>query len=54
MAEVLVELLAPIRERREYLLRERSELEGIVEAGSRRAREEAAKTMDLVHRALGF
>jgi tryptophanyl-tRNA synthetase len=54
LAEVLVELLAPIRERREQLLRERSELEGVVEAGSHRAREEAAKTMDLVHRALGF
>ena len=54
LAEVLVELLAPIRGRREQLLRERKELEGIVEAGSRRAREEAAKTMDLVHRALGF
>ena len=54
LAEVLIELLTPIRERREQLLQEREELEAVVRAGSQRAHEEAHKTMAMVHQALGF
>jgi len=54
LAEVLIELLAPIRERRERLLTERDELEAIIEAGDERARQAAQETMALVHQALGF
>ena len=54
LAEILIEVLTPVRERREHLLSEREELEGIMEAGSQRARGEAQKTMHMVHQALGF
>ena len=54
LAEVLIELLTPIRDRREQLLRERDELQDLIAVGSRRAHDEAHKTMELVHQALGF
>lgn len=54
LAEVLIELLSPIRDRREQLLRERDELQDIIAAGSRRAHEVAHETMERVHQALGF
>ena len=54
LAELLIEVLTPIRQRRQELLANRDELKAIIEAGSQRAHEEAHKTMDLVHQALGF
>ena len=54
LAERLIEFLAPIRQRREELLRDRDTLMDIIVEGSRRARERAAETMDMVRRAISL
>jgi hypothetical protein len=54
IAEVLIEHLTPIRERREALIRDRDTLLDILVEGSRRARERAAETMELVRSAIGL
>ena len=54
IAERLIEYLAPIRERRAELMRDRSTLLDIVRDGSRRARERAKETMARVREALSL
>jgi len=54
LAEVLIEVLTPIRTHREKLLADRHELESIITAGSRQAHEAARNTMELVHQGLAF
>jgi len=54
LAEILVETLRPIRERREALLADDEALEAILEAGRKRASDEARATLAAVHRGLGF
>ncbi len=51
IAERISEFLTPMRERREELLRDRATLLDILEDGSRRARQRAGETMDLVRTA---
>lgn len=52
IAEVIIEYLAPIRRRREELLRDRGTLLEIMHEGSRKARERAQETLELVRRAM--
>ena len=54
IAERLIEFLAPIRERREALMKDRSTLLDVVREGSRRARERARETMEQVRSALSI
>jgi tryptophanyl-tRNA synthetase len=54
LAEELIEFLTPIRERREQLLAERDTLMDIIFEGSRKARERAVETMDLVRSAVSL
>ncbi len=54
LATGLVSFLEPIRARRNELLTASEQLDGIIAAGNRTAAEEAAGTMALVHKALGF
>jgi tryptophanyl-tRNA synthetase len=53
IAEVLIDYLAPMRERREELVRDKGALLDVLEAGSKRARERAAETMELVRAGVG-
>ncbi|MBU0612283.1 tryptophan--tRNA ligase [Patescibacteria group bacterium] len=52
LIEVLEKFLAPIRERREELAKNPSEIMKILEDGTERAREEAKKTMEEVRKAI--
>lgn len=52
LAQILIDYLAPFRQRREELLRDPDTLHDILTEGSRRARERAAETMELVRSAL--
>jgi len=54
LAEVLIEYLAPIRERRAELLEDPKHLDDILEHGLKKAARTAAETMQAVHKALGF
>lgn len=54
IADQIIETLAPIRVRREELLRDRSTLLDILSEGSRAARDRAAETMDAVRSALSI
>ncbi|HUO86451.1 MAG TPA: tryptophan--tRNA ligase [Thermoanaerobaculia bacterium] len=54
IAEQLIAFLEPMRLRREELVRDKSTLLDVLVAGSRRARERAAETMDLVRSAIGL
>ena len=51
---ILQELIAPIRERREELAKDKGQVLQILKAGTFKAREIAAQTMDEVRRALGL
>jgi tryptophanyl-tRNA synthetase len=52
IADQLIEFLAPIRERREQLLRDPDTLLDILQKGSQRAQERARETMDAVRSAM--
>lgn len=54
LAKVLNELLEPIRERRKYYEARPEEVRSILMAGTDKAREEAAKTLELVKEAMGI
>lgn len=53
LAEALIEYLAPIRKKRQYWLKG-DRIEEVMEEGNKRARSEAAKTMELVNGAMGW
>lgn len=52
LADQLIEFLTPIREKREEILAHRDTLMDILYEGSRRARERAVETMELVRAAI--
>jgi tryptophanyl-tRNA synthetase len=52
LAQILIDYLEPIRQRREELLRDRSTVYDILVEGSRRARERTAQTMERVRSAM--
>ncbi len=54
LTEIIVEALTPMRLKREALLNESTELERILTEGAQKARAFAAKTMELVNRAMGM
>lgn len=54
VAERIIEFLAPMRERRERIVADRSILLDILRDGSKKARERAAETMDQVRAAVGL
>jgi len=54
VAEAVVELCAPIREKTTELLSDQAELDRILTAGAHKAAEIATKTLARVHTALGF
>lgn len=54
LTERLIAYLAPIRERRETLMEDISELERILKSGAEKAREVAAQTLIMVREAMGF
>lgn len=54
LADCIIELLRPIQERRDKLLKDKKGLEAILHKGAARAREEAAKTMEEVKKAVGI
>jgi len=54
LTEVLVQKLAPLREKREMLLADPAELDRILDQGAERARAVAADTMSLVRNAIGL
>jgi tryptophanyl-tRNA synthetase len=54
LAEVVVDALAPIRERTEKMLADESELDRLLADGAARAREVASQTMALVRDRVGF
>ena len=54
LAQILIDFLAPFRQRREELLRDRDTVYDILVAGSRRARERTAETMESVREAMGL
>jgi tryptophanyl-tRNA synthetase len=54
IAEQLIALIEPIRQRREKLLEDRSTLLDILHAGSNKARERARETLDMVRAAMGM
>lgn len=54
LAEVLVQRLAPVRQRLLRLKAERPHLEAVLEEGRRRAGELAAPTLQQVRRLVGF
>jgi tryptophanyl-tRNA synthetase len=51
---ILQELIAPIRERREELAKDKGQVLQILKEGTFKAREVAAQTMDEVRKALGL
>jgi tryptophanyl-tRNA synthetase len=52
IAQVLIDFLEPIRQRREALVRDRDTVVDVLREGSRRARERAAETMEMVRAAM--
>ena len=54
LAKILIDYLAPFRQRREELLRDRDTVHDILVEGSRKARERAAETMQKVREAMGL
>ncbi len=54
LAKILIDYLAPFRERREELLRDRDTVYDILVEGSRKARERTAETMEKVREAIGL
>ncbi len=54
LAELLIEYLTPIRERREALIGDRDSLLDMVAEGSRRAQDRARETLDAVRSSMGF
>ncbi len=52
--EICERTFAPFRAKREELAKDPDALEDILQAGAKRARAEAHKTMDIVHRAVGL
>ena len=53
-AEVVVDALAPIRERTEKMLADEAQLDRLLAVGAARAREIASQTMDTVRNRIGF
>ncbi|MBI4237262.1 MAG: tryptophan--tRNA ligase [Deltaproteobacteria bacterium] len=53
-AELIVSAVAPIRERTEQWLRDRTELDRVLQQGAARARAIAQSTLDRVYAAIGF
>jgi tryptophanyl-tRNA synthetase len=54
LAQILIDYLEPIRQRREELLRDRDTVYDILVEGSRKARERTAETMERVRSAMGL
>lgn len=54
LAKILIDYLAPFRQRREELLRDRDTVYDVLVEGSRKARERTAETMDKVREAIGL
>jgi tryptophanyl-tRNA synthetase len=54
LAQILIDFLEPIRQRREELLRDRDTVYDILVEGSRKARERTAETMERVRSAMGL
>ena len=54
LSRALNQFLEPIRQRRGEYAKRKGLVEGVLEGGSRKAREEAQKTLDLVKDAMGF
>jgi len=54
LAQILIDYLAPIRRRREELVRDRDTVYDILVEGSRKARERTAETMEAVRSAIGL
>ncbi len=54
IADQIADFLAPIRERREQLIRDRDTLLDVLRLGSRRAQERAAETMETVRSAMSI
>ncbi|MDD5073433.1 MAG: tryptophan--tRNA ligase [Candidatus Omnitrophica bacterium] len=54
LADCIVELLRPIQEKRNKLIKDRKEIEAVLEKGDRKAREFARGTMDEVKKAVGI
>ena len=54
VGEAVVELLRPIREKTEELLRNKDYLESVYHEGAQKAAYQARKTLDKVYRKVGF
>lgn len=54
VGEAVVELLRPIREETERLLKDKGELEGLYRQGAEKARAIAGRTLSKVHKKVGF
>ncbi len=54
LAEIIIEALRPIRERREKIDRDQSIVWDVLREGGRKARERAGETMANVRRAMGI
>jgi tryptophanyl-tRNA synthetase len=54
LAQLLADVLAPIRERREHFLRHPDDVHDVIADGNRRARTVAEETMDAVRSAMGL
>jgi tryptophanyl-tRNA synthetase len=54
LAQVLIDYLEPIRNRREELLKDRSRIKDILKEGAKKASETAAKTINEVYKAIGM
>lgn len=54
VGESVVELLRPIREKTEYLLKNKDYLEAVYQEGARKAASQARRTLDKVYRKVGF
>ena len=54
IADQIADFLAPIRERREQLIRDRDTLLDVLRLGSRKAQERAAETMEMVRSAMSI
>jgi tryptophanyl-tRNA synthetase len=54
LAQIIIDYLEPMQRRRQELVRDRDTLMDILADGSRRARERAAETLDLVRGAMGL
>ena len=53
-AEVISEGLRPVREKYDYLMKNKDYLEDIYSAGAKKAAQKAMKTLDKVYRKVGF